>query len=263
MEHDDYDEIEQDFNDLVGVSLSPRGPDVLYEVIADLSLPSGALAVDVGCGEGRQAIELAHRFGLSVLGIDPLPRRIDAGRQAIARSALQTAALVAFACGTAEAIPIAEASADLVLCREMLYVVADLDETLVECRRVLRSAGALVAYQLFNTDWLEPNEAVRFWGSPEAVRRADPQHFEASVRRAGFVIDHLVDLRSETVEWAEEHDGKAGRELLAAARLLRDPARYIERFGRAAYDIKLNDAFWFIYRMIGKLTQRTYVLRAG
>jgi hypothetical protein len=64
------------------------------------------------------------------------------------------------------------------------------------------------------------------------------------------------------VEWAEERDGKAGRELLAAARLLRDPARYIERFGQAAYDIKLNDAFWFIYRMIGKLTQRIYVLRA-
>ena len=156
----------------------------------------------------------------------------------------------------------ADASADLVLCREMLYVVTDLDEALTECRRVLKPAGYLVAYQLFSTERLEPNEAVRFWGSHEAVHRADPQRFEASAGRAGFTVDDVVDLRSETVEWAEEQQGKAGRELLAAARLLRDPARYIERFGRAAYDIKLNDAFWFIYRMIGKLTQRAYVLRA-
>ena len=70
----------------------------------------------------------------------------------------------------------------------------------------------------------------------------------------------MHDLRSETVEWAEENDGKASRELLAAARLLREPDRYIEQFGRAAYDIKVNDAFWFVYRMIGKLTQRIYIL---
>ena len=79
LEHDDYDEIEQEFNDALALSLSPRGPDVLYEIIADLSLPAGAFAVDVGCGQGSQSIELAQRFGLSVLGIDPLPRRIDVG----------------------------------------------------------------------------------------------------------------------------------------------------------------------------------------
>ena len=43
--------------------------------------------------------------------------------------------------------------------------------------------------------------------------------------------------------------------------LIRDPARYIARFGQEAYDTKLIDSFWFIYRMIGKLTQRLYVLR--
>ena len=76
-----------------------------------------------------------------------------------------------------------------------------------------------------------------------------------------MAVEQLIDLRSETVEWAEEHDGKAARELRAAARLIRDPQRYIEGFGRAAYETKLNDALWFVNRMIGKLTQRIYVLR--
>jgi len=80
-------------------------------------------------------------------------------------------------------------------------------------------------------------------------------------RQSGLGITEMVELGSETVEWWEERNGKAGRELLAAARLLRAPARYVERFGQGAYDIKLNDAFWFVYRMIGKLTQRVYVLQ--
>ena len=124
-----------------------------------------------------------------------------------------------------------------------------------------RPGGFVVAYQLFNTDWLEPRGAVRFWGSEEAARRAEPGHFEAAAAEAGLVITEMVELGSETVEWWEERNGKAGRELLAAARLLRAPARYVERFGQGAYDIKLNDAFWFVYRMIGKLTQRVYVLQ--
>jgi hypothetical protein len=143
----------------------------------------------------------------------------------------------------------------------MLYVVADLVTVFKECHRVLKPSGRVVVYQLFNTEWLEPQESERFWKGTAPARHADRQHFEASLAQAGLVVEDLVELGSETVEWAEENNGKAGRELLAAARLLRDPQRYIERFGRAAYEIKLNDAFWFVYRMIGKLTQRIYVLR--
>ena len=47
-----------------------------------------------------------------------------------------------------------------------------------------------------------------------------------------------------------------------AARLLRDPERYIARFGRQNYDIKLGDCLWHVYRMIGKLSSRVYLLSA-
>jgi hypothetical protein len=51
--------------------------------------------------------------------------------------------------------------------------------------------------------------------------------------------------------------------LLHAARLLRAPERYIAQFGQVAYDIKLGDCLWHIYRMIGKLSPRIYLLSAA
>ena len=259
MEHADYDRIEQELNDAVAVSLNPRGPDLLYDVISRLGLPDGAVAIDVGCGAGRQAVELAHRFSFEVFGIDPAPR-FEELRSETEASIPGASGHVSFRLGTAEEIPASAGSADLILYREMLYLVSDLATVLTECRRVLKPTGRAIVSQLFNTEWLEPQESTRFWEDPTAARNADAAHFENSVTAAGLVVEEMLDLRSETVEWAEEQNGKAARELLAAARLLRDPERIIARFGREAYDIKLNDALWFVYRMIGKLTQRIYVL---
>jgi SAM-dependent methyltransferase len=216
--------------------------------------------IDVGCGEGLQALELVRRFSCDVLAIDPDPRF-----QAIAEDRTEAeqgdAGRVTFAKALADSLPVRRAVADVVLYREMLYLVADLVDVFRECRRVLKPTGAAVVSQLFNTPWHEPLESRRFWPDPIAERNATVDYFERSVAEAGLAIDEVIDLRSESVEWAEEQNGKATRELRAVARLLRDPERYVARFGRAAYETKLNDALWFVNRMIGKLTQRIYVLR--
>jgi hypothetical protein len=52
------------------------------------------------------------------------------------------------------------------------------------------------------------------------------------------------------------------RHLLHAARLLRDPERYVARFGKQNYDIKLGDCLWHVYRTIGKLSSRAYLFSA-
>ena len=68
-------------------------------------------------------------------------------------------------------------------------------------------------------------------------------------------------MGSEIGEHLEEQTGEAGRRLIHAARLLRDPERYIAQFGRTAYDIMLGDCLWHVYRMIGKLSGCVYLLR--
>jgi ubiquinone/menaquinone biosynthesis C-methylase UbiE len=261
LDHAAYDQIEQQFNDALDVSLDPRGPDTLFDVIAQLGSMQNGVAIDVGCGRGRQAGELMRRFSCRVLAIDPATRfQPTAGE--VARVG-DDGGQVTFCIGLGDQLPVRAEAADLVLYREMLYLVPDLVAVFTECRRVLKPSGYAVVYQLFNTEWHEPEESKRFWDDPIAERNATVEYFEHAAAAAGLLVDELVDLRSETVEWFEEHDGKAARELRGAARLIRDPQRYIQQFGAAAYTTKLNDALWFVNRMIGKLTQRIYVLRSS
>ena len=101
------------------------------------------------------------------------------------------------------------------------------------------------------------------WAVTESVpANSDPRHVEAAITRAGFEIERDVELGSEFGEYAAEHTGKPQQQLVHAARLLRDPERYVAQFGQTHYDIMLCDSLWHVYRLIGKLSSRIYLLRA-
>jgi len=263
-DYDSYPRIEEAFQDALDESLHPRGPDFLYEVVHKLGLPSVAGVVDLGCGEGQHSIRLAERFGFAVHGIDPVPRHIELANEALDTAATRSpelSELVRFALGAAEALPIEDASIDLIWCREALYYFG-LDKAFAECRRVLRAGGYMLIYNMFNGDRLEPREAARQWTRDVVLANADHKHVEAAFGAAGFQIDECIELTSEGGEYAQEERGEPGRRLLHAARLLRAPERYIVQFGQTAYDIMLGDCLWHVYRMIGKLSARVYLLKA-
>lgn len=261
--YDDYPRIEAAFEDALDESLNPRGPELLHEIVAKLGLPPETMVLDLGCGEGQHSIQLAEEFHVAVHGIDPVPRQIElANERLAAKRNPELSKLVRFELGAAAAVPARDASIDLIWCREVLYHVASLDKTFAECRRVLRSGGHMLIHQNFGTDRLQPREAEWLWATMGVVPdNANPQHFEAAFAGAGFQIDQCIELTSESGERAEEETGQAGRQLIHAARLLHDPERYIAQFGRTAYNIKLGDCLWHIYRMIGKLTSRLYLLK--
>ena len=121
--YDLYPQIEEEFQAVLDASLSPRGPEMLYDLVSDLGLPPRATVVDVGCGEGRHTVKLAERFGFDVTGIDPVQRHIDSGNAELAEAARPDAELrqrVRFELGTAEDLPIEDGSVDLVWCRDVL-----------------------------------------------------------------------------------------------------------------------------------------------
>jgi len=265
--YDAYPRIEAEFRAALDESLHPRGPELLYEIAGELGLPPGASVVDLGCGEGQHSIKLANQFGFAVQGIDPVPRHIELANEGLDKAAKrhpELSQLVRFEPGAAEALPIRDASVDLIWCREVLYHIEALDKAFAECRRVLRSGGRMLIYQMFGTDRLEPREAEWLWARGRVVpANTNPQHIEAAFGAAGFQIDECVELTSEGGERAQEETGEAGRRLIHAARLLRDPERYIAKFGRTAYDIMLGDCLWHVYRMIGKLSPRVYLLETS
>jgi hypothetical protein len=100
-----------------------------------------------------------------------------------------------------------------------------------EFRRVLRPGGRALIYQMFATSLLEPGEAaflLPVMGCFPAAMR--PGNTEAAINDAGLRIDRCVMLGAEWGEHAQEHAQHPGRHLLHAARLIRDPDRYIARF---------------------------------
>ncbi|GAA2759362.1 class I SAM-dependent methyltransferase [Actinopolymorpha rutila] len=246
--HGRFDSIEEPFHAALDLTLDPRGPDSLFDLVSAMGLPAGSTVVDVGCGRGRQAVELARRFGFTVLGIDPFYRTADASKEA---ESLGTGA-VRFADATAESIPLGDGQVDLIFCRESL-MYTDLPVAMSEFSRVLRPGGRGLVYLVLNDSRITDAEISQLWEplAPSPLRPADVDH---ALRRGGLTIDQQVDYGSEWGERSQEQDETAGRRLLYAARLLRQPDRYIEQFGQANYDIMLGDCLWHIYRMLGKLT---------
>ena len=256
--HDAYDQVEDQFNQVLDETLHPAGPGALFDYVAGMGLPDGAVSVDVGCGGGEHAVELARRFGLRVTGIDPVARQVTAARELAGAGDL-----VRFAVGSAERLPVASGSVDLIWCRDVLCLCADLSLAYREFRRVLRPGGRALVYQMFATSGLRPAEAaflLPVLGCDPAAM--DPDQAEAAISGAGLVIDRRVILGTEWGEYASERAANPGRHLQHAARLIRDPGRYIAQFGQENYDIKLADCLWHIYRMIGKLSSRVYLLSA-
>jgi SAM-dependent methyltransferase len=265
--YESYADIEDDFQLSLDESLDPRGPGMLYGLVDELGLPAGALALDVGCGEGGHTIELARRFGLRVRGFDPVARhiRIARARLAVEATAVRLPGLadaVSFEPGFAEDLPVESGQADLVWCRDVLVHVDDLSAAYGEIARVLKPGGTALVYQMFATDLMEPAEAERLFATMGCVpRNMRPGHTEAAIEAAGLSVRRREEIGTEWGEHAHEHAGDGGRRLVHAARLLRDPDRYVRRFGRENYEIALGDSLWHVYRMIGKLSGRAYLLR--
>jgi len=262
--YDVYPRIEAPFLEALDESLGPRGPEVLYEMVGRLGLQPGSAVADVGCGEGRHTVPLAERFGFDVVGVDIVARHLVLGNQALAAAAERDPSLrvrVRFALGDVEALPIVDAALDLVWFRDVLEHVEHLDRAFAEIRRVLRHGGHALVYSMFGGDGHPPDDVEWLWrtfaNAPDAL---DPAAAEAAMAAAGLRIDERVVLGSEWGEFAEERAGAATRRLLHTARMLRARDRYVERFGQAAYDIMLSDCLWHVYRMLGKLQGRVYLL---
>ena len=97
--------------------------------------PPGSRLLDLGCGDGRITEALARERGLSVVGLDASPEMV---RATVARGIEAVEA-------SANAIPLPDASFDVVFSNAALHWVDDHPAVIRHIARVLRPGGRLVA----------------------------------------------------------------------------------------------------------------------
>ena len=124
----------------------PRWPEELIDRVAgELELGSDATVLDLGAGTGKLTRDLVPRFG-RVIAVEP-----DDAMRAVLEEGVPEAESLA---GSAEAIPLPDASVDAVFTAEAFHWFAS-DESVGEIVRVLRPRGGLVI--LWNLDFGDPD----------------------------------------------------------------------------------------------------------
>ena len=129
--------------------LLARVPDPSRESFAGVANPfllgqlgAGEDVLDVGCGAGTDTLIAAQMVGPtgSVTGIDMTPEMAAKARRSVAEMGLETVTIVE---GSAEQLPFADSSFDVVISNGVIDLIPDKDAVFSEIVRVLRPGGRI------------------------------------------------------------------------------------------------------------------------
>jgi SAM-dependent methyltransferase len=177
---------------LLDGSLEPRGPDMLFDMVAELGIGREDLVLDAGCRDGRHMAELVKRFGCRTVGVELVEANLKLRGKVIAETGQEVKERMGFVGGDIQRLPFQDGVFDLVWNRDVMIHVPDLLTAFRACRRVLRRGGRMLLFQMFATPWLCEGDAARLWPLIAAVpANADPEHFERLAADAGWRIERV------------------------------------------------------------------------
>jgi malonyl-CoA O-methyltransferase len=158
-----------------------------------------ARILDVGCGTGhgaRALLQHYRRAGLVALDLAPAMLRATRSRRPWLRR-------LDVVCGNAAALPLADASVDLVFSNLMLQWCNEPDRVFAEFRRVLRPGG-LALFTTFGPDTLKELRAA--WGAADGhthvSRFIDMHDLGDALLRAGLA-EPVMDMEHLTLTYPD------------------------------------------------------------
>lgn len=148
------------------------------------SLEEGETVLDLGSGAGLDCFLAAHQVGSSgtVIGVDMTPKMVEKARANAAAGSYRN---VEFRLGEIEALPVADASVDVIISNCVLNLSTNRARVLAEARRVLKPGGRIVISDMVSNR--DVPEVVR--GSLDAVAGCLPtprERYLDELRSAGF-----------------------------------------------------------------------------
>jgi SAM-dependent methyltransferase len=240
-------------------ALRARAPSHLFDLVAGIGLTSVATILDVGCGQGDHACELARRFGARVVAVDPVQSNLEYTHERVRRNNLATRVQVRK--GFIEQLPFSDEAFDLVWCRSVIVHLPALLPAFRECWRVLARGGFMMLQTGFATTLLEPQEGAllrrRLGFLEESMLRPK---VEAALLEVGFTLVRSETYGSEFAEFYEDQEGRCARYLTGIAQLQRAEETVVDNFGRASYETALGTYYWQVYQMLGKISYHAYLL---
>jgi arsenite methyltransferase len=164
---------------LLGDSFHPGGAALTSRLGQALQVGPADLVVDVACGLGTSARQLARETGCDVVGVDLAPPEA-AGEPH-----------VRFARGDAEALPLADASVDGALCECALCTFPDKPAAARELARVLRPGARLALSDLIARPAELPDSLVTLQAWVACIADARPlDEIAALLTQAGLDVEH-------------------------------------------------------------------------
>ena len=179
---------------LLGDSFHPGGRTLTTKLIGSLRIGRDDLVVDVACGIGTSALQLALQTGCRVVGVDLSPTNVLEASEAADSNGIHDR--VHFVVGDAEALPLDSASADGALCECALCTFPDQRGAVRELARVLKPGARLALSDVTADESRLPDElrTLQAWVACIAAARPADQ------------IAALLESEAFSVESVERHD---------------------------------------------------------
>ena len=170
--------------------------------IATANLRPGEVVVDLGSGGGLDVFLAAQKVGPKgkAIGIDMTPEMIALSKKNAAKGGI---ANVEFHLGTVDAIPLPDASADVVISNCVINLAPDKNAVFREIARILKPGGRLAVSDIALKKALPPeigNDLMAYVGCVAGAIQID--EYRSGLVEAGFaevaVIDSGADLNAYT-----------------------------------------------------------------
>jgi ubiquinone/menaquinone biosynthesis C-methylase UbiE len=171
----DYDKVSKVYD-----QVREGNPEMVTQLLEEVSLTESSFVLDVGCGTGNNTILFAAAVPAKVVGLD-----ISYG---MLQKAYEKRSRIPFVQAPADNLPFSSNSFDFVFMTEVLHHLPDIPRTYQEIHRVLKESGPLCIVTQAH-DQIDHRMTSRFFPGTAKVdkeRYPDVDEVEFELKLAGF-----------------------------------------------------------------------------